>query len=151
MIYGSNESGKPVLFARLDQQRSCPAFWIVITRTCLDHKAAAQSSATSNINQPFIGSIHVLQRRFVLQMKEKSLFYSTAHNNRPTRKICKDFFLPLVPQSPMSSGPPNPSARARHGLRILFAIRNLIRTFFSYGYGLRIASADFQLAIYRDL
>ncbi len=110
----------------------------------------------------FIGSIHVLQRRFVLQMKEKSLFYSsklagsvpdrkvpTAHNNRPTRKICKDFFLPLVPQSPMSSGSPKPSARARHGLRILFAIRNLIRTFFSYGYGLRIASADFQLAIYR--
>src|SRR6266516_5820210 len=75
MIYGSNESGKPVLFARLDQQRSCPAFWIVITRTCSDHKAAAQSSATSNINQPSIGSIHVLQRPFVLQMKEQSLFY----------------------------------------------------------------------------
>ena len=73
----SNESGKPVLFVRPDQQRSCPAFWIVITSTCLDHKAAAQSSATSNINQPFISSIHVLQRRFVLRMKDQSLFYQT--------------------------------------------------------------------------
>src|SRR6266516_8147819 len=50
MIYGSNESGKPILFARPDQQRSHSAFWIVNDRKCLDHKAAAQSSATSNIN-----------------------------------------------------------------------------------------------------
>jgi len=69
MIYGSNERGKPVLFAGPDQQRSRPAFWIVIT---LDHIAAAQSSAASNINRPPVGSIHVLQRRFVVQKKEES-------------------------------------------------------------------------------
>src|SRR6266516_5159400 len=58
-----------------------------------------QTSCT-NFSWRFIGSIHVLQRRFVLQMKEQSPFYlskpassvpeqlfenvPTAHNNRPT-------------------------------------------------------------------
>ncbi len=69
-----------------------------------------QTSCT-NFSWRFIGSIHVLQRRFVLQMKEQSLFYlskpassvpdqllekvPTAHNNRPTRKMPKVSFFPL--------------------------------------------------------
>src|SRR6266496_5985554 len=48
MIYRSNESGKPVLFARPDQQRSRPAFWIVNDRPqsigsklgCVEHQPA---------------------------------------------------------------------------------------------------------------
>ncbi len=113
MIYRSNESGKPVLFARPDQQRSRLAFCIVMTSTCLDHIAAAQSSAASNINQPFIGSIHVLQRPFVVQMKEQSLFYpselASSVPEQPSEKYrahtiitallakCAKFFFRLSP------------------------------------------------------
>src|SRR6266487_6956662 len=69
-----------------------------------------QTSCT-NFSWRFIGSIHVLQRRLVLQMKEQSLFYlsepansvpeqlfervPTAHNNHPTHKMRKVSFFPL--------------------------------------------------------
>ena len=53
MIYGSNESGKPVLFARPDQQRSRPAFWIVMTAhastTKLRLKTRLRQTSTSRL------------------------------------------------------------------------------------------------------